>query len=135
MLEKLNLFYLTVQITVVLLWKWMGPILMKNHLSRRFFLCFLSLLNWIRVLITLSLFLKKFQKNQSLGSFYEISFFWDCSYLHKSAMRPCTTYCCHVWTGAPSCFFNICCINFKNFGPLFVSLETLIHCRDVASLA
>ena len=46
MLEKLNWFHLTDPITLVLLmWKWMGLFLRKNHLSR----CWgwLSLLNWI----------------------------------------------------------------------------------------
>ena len=28
-------------------------------------------------------------------------------YLYKSTMRPCMKYCCHVWTGAPSCHMKI----------------------------
>ena len=24
-------------------------------------------------------------------------------YLYKSNIRPCMEFCCHVWTGAPSC--------------------------------
>ena len=24
-------------------------------------------------------------------------------YLYKTTIRPCLEYCCHVWTGAPSC--------------------------------
>ena len=69
MLEKLNWFHLTGPITLVLLmWKWMGLFLRKNHLSR----CWgwLSLLNWIGAL-TLYLLLKE---NWSLDSLYEISF-------------------------------------------------------------
>ena len=27
-------------------------------------------------------------------------------YLHKSTIRPCTEYCCHVWAGAPSCYLE-----------------------------
>ena len=56
MLGKLNWFCLTGLITMVLLmWKWMGLFLRKNHLLR----CWVwpSLLNWIGVL-TLSLLLK-----------------------------------------------------------------------------
>ena len=56
MLEKRNLFTLTILITLVLfMWKWMGLYLMKNHLLR----CWgwLSLLNWVGAL-TLSLLLK-----------------------------------------------------------------------------
>ena len=56
MLRKFNWFHLTGLITLVLLmWKWMGLFLRKNHLLR----CWdwPSLLNWIGVL-TLSLLLK-----------------------------------------------------------------------------
>ena len=27
-------------------------------------------------------------------------------YLYKSTIRSCMEYCCHVWAGAPSCYFN-----------------------------
>ena len=49
-------------------------------------------------------------------------------------------YCCHVWTGAPSCYLElfdklkqrIC----GTIDPsLANSLETLAHCRNVASLS
>ena len=25
-------------------------------------------------------------------------------YSHKSTIRPCIEYCCHIWAGAPSCY-------------------------------
>ena len=59
-------------------------------------------------------------------------------YLYKSIIRPCMEYCCHVWTGAPSCYLElldklqkwIC----KTVGPsLASSLEPLVHCGNVAS--
>ena len=28
-------------------------------------------------------------------------------YLYKSTTRPCMEYCCHIWTGAPSCFLEL----------------------------
>ena len=28
-------------------------------------------------------------------------------YLFKSIIRPCVEYCCHVWVGAPSCYFIV----------------------------
>ena len=28
-------------------------------------------------------------------------------YLYKSIIRPCMEYCCHVWTGAPSCCLEL----------------------------
>ena len=27
--------------------------------------------------------------------------------LYKSTIRPCMEYCCHVWTGAPSCYLEL----------------------------
>ena len=62
-------------------------------------------------------------------------------YLYKSTMRPCMEYCCHVWTGAPSCYWElldkvqkrIC----RSVGPsVAASLEPLAHRhRNVASLS
>ena len=60
-------------------------------------------------------------------------------YLYKSTICPCIKYCCHVWAGAPTCYLElldklqkrIC----RTVGPsLAASLETLAHCRNVASL-
>ena len=28
-------------------------------------------------------------------------------YLYKSTMRPWVEYCCHVWVGAPTCYFEL----------------------------
>ena len=61
-------------------------------------------------------------------------------YLYKSTVWPCMEYCCHVWAGAPSCYFElldklqkrIC----RTVGPsLAASLEPLAHCQIVASLS
>ena len=61
-------------------------------------------------------------------------------YLYKSTICPCMEYCCHVWAGTPSCYFNlldklqkrIC----KIVGPsLAASLEPLAHRRNFASLS
>ena len=61
-------------------------------------------------------------------------------FLYKSTIRPCMEYCCHVWTGAPSCYLDlldklqkrIC----RTVGPLLAaSLEPLAHCQNVASLS
>ena len=61
-------------------------------------------------------------------------------YLNKSTIRPCMVYCCHVWAGAPSCYFElldklqkwIC----RTVGPsLAASLEPLAHRRNAASLS
>ena len=61
-------------------------------------------------------------------------------YLYKSTIRPCMEYCCHVWAGTPSCYFElldklqkqIC----RTVGPsLAASLETLTNHWNVASLS
>ena len=61
-------------------------------------------------------------------------------YLYKYTIRPCMEYCCHVWAGALSCYFElldklqkwIC----RTVGPsLAASLEPLAHHRNVASLS
>ena len=60
-------------------------------------------------------------------------------YLYKSTMRTCMEDCCHIWTGAPSCYLElldklqkrIC----RDVGPSFTtSLEPLIHLRNLVSL-
>ena len=61
-------------------------------------------------------------------------------YLHKSTIRPCMVYCCHVWAGAPSCYFElldklqkrICRTTVPS---LAASLEPLAHRQNVASLS
>ena len=61
-------------------------------------------------------------------------------YLYKSTIRPCMEYCCHIWAGAPSCFFElldklqkrIC----RTVAPsVAASLKPLAHRRNVASLS
>ena len=58
--------------------------------------------------------------------------------LCKSTTRPCMEYCCHVWAGAPSCYFELLDKLQKricmNIGPsLAVSLKPLAHRRNVAT--
>ena len=123
LLGKLCWFCLTGLITMVLLmWKWMGLFLRKNHLLR----CWgwPSLVNWIEAL-TISLLLKLLP---------EVGL-----YLYKSTICPCIEYCCHVWAGAPSCYLElldkvqkqICRIVGPNFA---ASLEPLANRQNVASL-
>ena len=60
-------------------------------------------------------------------------------YFYKSTIQLCMEYCCHVWTGAPSCYLElldklqkwIC----RTVGPsLSASLEALAHHQNVAGL-
>ena len=111
---------------MLLIWKWMGQFLRKNHLLK----CWdwLSLLNWSRVL-RLSLGASK-----KIGTLIRSMKFFSpevALYQYKSTIWPCMEYCCHVWAGAPSSYLElldklhkqIC----KTFGPsLAASLECLV---------
>ena len=53
-------------------------------------------------------------------------------YLYKSTIHPCMEYCCHIWAGAPSCYFELLDKLQKQIwrtvGPsLAASLEPLAH--------
>ena len=59
-------------------------------------------------------------------------------YLYKSTVQPCIKYCCHVWTGTPSCYLEfldktqklIC----RTVGPsLAAFFEALTYHWNVAS--
>ena len=61
-------------------------------------------------------------------------------YLYKSTIRSCMEYCCHVWAGAPSCYFELLDKLQKRIcrivGPLLAaSLEPLAHRGNVAGLS
>ena len=53
-------------------------------------------------------------------------------YLYKSTIHPCMEYCCHVWTGAPSCYLELLDKLQKRIcrtvgSSLATSLEPLAH--------
>ena len=59
-------------------------------------------------------------------------------YLYKSTIWPCMKYCCHVWTGPPSCYLELLDELQKRMcrtvGPsLAAILEPLAHYQNVAS--
>ena len=61
-------------------------------------------------------------------------------YLYISTIRPCMEYCCHVWAGAPSCYWELLDKLQKRIcrtavPSLAASLETLAHRRNIASLS
>ena len=61
-------------------------------------------------------------------------------YLYKSTIRPCMKYCCHIWAGAPSCYFEYLDKLQKRIyrtvaSSLAAYLELLAHCRNVTSLS
>ena len=61
-------------------------------------------------------------------------------YLCKTITRPCMKYCCRIRTGVPSCYLELldqlqkrtCRIVSPS---LAVSLESLTHCQNVASVS
>ena len=61
-------------------------------------------------------------------------------HLHKSTIRPCMEYCCHVWAGTPSCYLDLLDKLQKRIcrivGPsIATSLEPLAHRQNVANLS
>ena len=61
-------------------------------------------------------------------------------YLYKSTIQPSMEYCCHVWTGTPSCYMELLDKLQKRLcgtvGPsLAASLEPLASHQNVASLS
>ena len=61
-------------------------------------------------------------------------------YLYKSTIWACMEYCCHVWTGAPSCYLELLDNPpkhvYRTVGlSLASSLEPLAHRRNIASLS
>ena len=60
-------------------------------------------------------------------------------YLYISTISPCMKYCCHVWAGAPSCYFELLDKIQKPIcraigSSLAASFEPLAHRQNVASL-
>ena len=112
--------HLTSPITLVLLmWKWMDLFLRKNHLLK----CWgcLSLLNWIAIAKTAS---------KKIGALIRSMNFLSsvvALHLYKSTLWPCMEYCCHVWAGAVSCYFEL--LNYKNgyVGLLVFYLRPLLN--------
>ena len=115
--------------------KSMSLFLRKNHLLRWWGR--LSPLNWIEA-FTLFLLLELPPKNSSHSMKFLFPEF--ALYLYKSTIRPCKEYCCHLWTGAPSCHLalldNLQKWICRTVGPsLAASFEPLAHRQNVASLS
>ena len=102
-LGRLNLSHLTVQVTVVLLLKWMGQSLMKNYLLR-YWSCH-SLYFGIGACLLLLLL-----KHQEHWSTFDSLMFLFCEVafdLNKSTTCLHMEYCCYVWAGVPTCYLDI----------------------------
>ena len=95
MLGKRSWFRLTGLITMVLLMlKWMGLFLRKNHLLR-----------YCSYIVSIAKTASK-----KIGSLIRPMKFLSpefALYLYKSTMRPCMECSCHVLAGAPSCYLEL----------------------------
>ena len=61
-------------------------------------------------------------------------------YLYKSTICSCMEYCCHLWTGTPSCYLELLDKLLKQISrtvhhSLAVFLEPLAHWQNVDSLS
>ena len=116
----------------------MGLFLRKNHPFKTLGLTFSSKLDWGSYIISIAKTATK-----KIGALIcSMKFFSPdvALYLYKSTIRPCMEYCCHIWSGTPSCYLElldklqkrICRIVDPSLG---ASLEPLAHRRNVASLS
>ena len=64
-------------------------------------LTFSSKLNWGSYIISIAKTASK--KIGALVRFMKFLYPEVALYLHKSTIRPCMEYCCHIWAGATSC--------------------------------
>ena len=101
-MDRLNLFYLTGRITlVVLTWKWMGLFLRKSLVSfgKNAF--------------------KKYEATICSNSILSSKVAY---YLYQCTIRPRMEYCCHVWAW-------ICWISYRNryVGQLILHLLSLLN--------
>ena len=115
-----------------------GTVLEEKSSFKMLGLTFLSKLDWCSYIISITKTASK--KIGVLIRSMKLSSPEAALYLYKSTIRPCMEYCCHVWAGAPSCYFElleklqkrIC----RTVGPsLAASLEPLAHRRNLASLS
>ena len=86
---------------LLLMWKWMGLFLRKDHHLR----CWGCLLNWIGAII-FSIAKTASKTIRALIRSMKFLSPEDALYLYKSAIQPSMEYYCHVWAGAPSCYLE-----------------------------
>ena len=139
MLEKVNWFCLTGPMTLVLLmWKWMGLFLRKNHLLRCW--VWFCLLNWIGAPYIFSIAKTASKKIGVLICSVKFLSPEVALYLYRCNIRLCIEYYCHVWASACNCYLEllnklkkwIC----RTVAPSLATCpEPLAHHRNVASLS
>ena len=116
---------------VLLMWKWMGLFLRKNHLLR----CW----GWPSLLNCIGAYIISIAKTASkkIGVLIRSMKFLSpeiALYLYKSTICPCMEYCFHVWAGTPSCNLELLDKLHKQMcrtvgHSLDASLEFIAHCQ------
>ena len=105
MLEKLNWFHFTGQITLVLLiWKQDGSVLEESSF-KMLRLAFSSKLNQGTNIISIAKTASK--KIEALICSMKFLSPEIALYLYKSTIHPCFKYCCNLWAGAPQLLLGI----------------------------
>ena len=107
-----------------------GSVLEENSCFKMLGLSFSSKLDWGTYIICIAKTVSK-----KIGALICSMKFLSAEvalYLYKFTMRPSIEYCCHVWTGAPSCYLELLAKLQKwicrTVGPsLAASLEPLTH--------
>ena len=115
-----------------------GSVLEEKSSFKMLGLTFSSRLDWGSSIISIAK-----TSSKKIGAFIRSMKFLSpeiALYIYKSTILPCMEYCCHVWTGGPSCCLElldklqkwIC----RTVSPsLTASLEPLAHCQNIASLS
>ena len=107
-----------------------GSVLEEKSSFKMIRLTFSSKLHWGSYIISIAK-----TASQKIGTLIRSMKFLSLEvalYLYKSPIHPCMEYCCHVWAGAPSCYFELLDKLQKQIwrtaGPsLAASLEPLAH--------
>ena len=115
-----------------------GFVLEEKSSFKMLGLTFYSKLDWGSYIISI---VKTASKK--IGALIRSMKFLSCDvavYHYKSTICPCMEYCCHVCTGAPTCYLELLDKLqkqiYRTVGPsLATSLEPLAHGRNVASLS
>ena len=84
--------------------KYDGSVLEKKSSFKMQWLTFSSKLDWAFYIISIA------KTSKKIGVLIRSMKFFSpevALYIYKSTIQPCMEYCCHAWTGAPSCFLEL----------------------------
>ena len=82
-----------------------GPVLEEKSSFKMLGLTFSSKLDWCSYIVSVAV-----TGSKKIGALIRSMNFLSAVvalYLYTSTIQPCMEYCCHVWTGAPSCYLEL----------------------------